>query len=47
MAIAGFQHLNIRCAETDLPAIEKFYGEVLWAQGRKAPAVPVSRTMAI
>ena len=29
MAISGFQHLNIRCAESDLPAIEKFYGDVL------------------
>ena len=29
MAISGFQHVNIRCAESDLPAIEKFYGEVL------------------
>ena len=25
----GFLHLNIRCAESDLPAIEKFYGDVL------------------
>jgi len=25
----GFLHLNIRCSEADLPAIEKFYGEVL------------------
>lgn len=25
----GFLHLNIRCSETDLPAIEKFYGDVL------------------
>src|SRR6185295_8838940 len=25
----GFLHLNIRCSESDLPAIEKFYGEVL------------------
>ena len=25
----GFLHLNIRCSEVDLPAIEKFYGDVL------------------
>lgn len=25
----GFLHLNIRCSEADLPAIEKFYGDVL------------------
>ncbi len=25
----GFLHFNIRCSESDLPAIEKFYGDVL------------------
>ncbi len=25
----GFLHLNIRCSKEDLPAIEKFYGDVL------------------
>ena len=25
----GFLHLNIRCSQEDLPAIEKFYGDVL------------------
>ena len=25
----GFLHLNIRCSMSDLPAIEKFYGDVL------------------
>ena len=25
----GFLHFNIRCSEADLPAIEKFYGDVL------------------
>ena len=25
----GFLHLNIRCSQQDLPAIEKFYGDVL------------------
>ena len=29
MKFEGFLHLNIRCSENDLPAIEKFYGEVL------------------
>jgi extradiol dioxygenase family protein len=29
MQFQGFLHFNIRCSETDLPAIEKFYGEVI------------------
>jgi extradiol dioxygenase family protein len=29
MKFNGFLHFNIRCAESDLPAIEKFYGEVI------------------
>jgi catechol 2,3-dioxygenase-like lactoylglutathione lyase family enzyme len=29
MIFQGFLHLNIRCSESDLPAIEKFYGDVL------------------
>ena len=29
MKFHGFLHLNIRCSESDLPAIEKFYGSVL------------------
>ncbi|MEK6594198.1 MAG: hypothetical protein AABZ67_14075 [Pseudomonadota bacterium] len=29
MKFGGFLHLNIRCGASDLPAIEKFYGEVL------------------
>jgi extradiol dioxygenase family protein len=29
MKFGGFLHLNIRCSASDLPAIEKFYGEVL------------------
>lgn len=28
MKFEGLLHLNIRCAKADLPAIEKFYGEV-------------------
>jgi len=29
MKFEGFLHLNIRCSKDDLPAIEKFYGDVL------------------
>jgi len=29
MRFEGFLHLNIRCSESDVPAIEKFYGDVL------------------
>lgn len=29
MKFEGFQHINIRCAIEDLPAIERFYSEVL------------------
>ncbi len=29
MKFQGFLHLNIRCSKSDLPAIEKFYGDVL------------------
>jgi catechol 2,3-dioxygenase-like lactoylglutathione lyase family enzyme len=29
MKFGGFLHLNIRCSERDLPAIERFYGDVL------------------
>ena len=40
MAIGGFQHVNIRCTENDLPAIEKFYGEVLDLKSGARPAFP-------
>ena len=34
MKFKGFLHFNIRCSENDLPAIEKFYGELLgWKKG--------------
>ncbi|HXV12192.1 MAG TPA: VOC family protein [Burkholderiales bacterium] len=34
MKFKGFLHFNIRCSENDLPAIEKFYGELLgWTKG--------------
>lgn len=29
MNVEGFLHINIRCSEDDLPAIEKFYSDVL------------------
>jgi len=29
MKFEGFLHLNIRCSKSDLPAIERFYGDVL------------------
>ena len=29
MQFQGFLHFNIRCSVSDLPAIEKFYGEVI------------------
>ena len=29
MKLKGVQHLNIRCAVSDLPVIEKFYGDVM------------------
>ena len=40
MAISGFQHVNIRCAESDLPAVEKFYSEVLGLKSGPRPAFP-------
>jgi catechol 2,3-dioxygenase-like lactoylglutathione lyase family enzyme len=38
MKIGGFQHMNIRCSPRDLPAIEKFYGEVLGLKRGYRPA---------
>src|SRR5262245_22967172 len=29
MKIRGLLHVNVRCAESDLPSLEKFYDEVL------------------
>jgi catechol 2,3-dioxygenase-like lactoylglutathione lyase family enzyme len=29
MKFEGFLHLNIRCSQQDLPAIERFYGDVI------------------
>jgi len=38
MKFRGFLHVNIRCAKSDLPAIEKFYGEVLGLKKGDRPA---------
>jgi catechol 2,3-dioxygenase-like lactoylglutathione lyase family enzyme len=38
MKFGGFLHLNIRCAKSDLAAIEKFYGEVLGLKKGYRPA---------
>jgi catechol 2,3-dioxygenase-like lactoylglutathione lyase family enzyme len=40
MKLTGVHHLNIRCAESDLPAIEKFYGEVLGLRKGDRPEFP-------
>lgn len=38
MKFGGFLHLNIRCSTRDLPAIEKFYGDVLGLKKGFRPA---------
>jgi catechol 2,3-dioxygenase-like lactoylglutathione lyase family enzyme len=40
MKLNGLHHINIRCAESDLPAIEKFYGEVLGLRKGDRPNFP-------
>ncbi|MBX9902748.1 MAG: hypothetical protein K2Y31_00225 [Burkholderiales bacterium] len=40
MKIDRIHHLNIRCAPGDLPAIEKFYGEVLGLKKGPRPNFP-------
>jgi len=37
MKIEGFLHFNIRCSEADLPAIEKFYGDVMGLKSGPRP----------
>ncbi len=37
MKLEGFLHFNIRCAEEDLPAMEKFYGDVLGLRAGSRP----------
>ncbi|MBI4194659.1 MAG: glyoxalase [Betaproteobacteria bacterium] len=38
MKFAGFLHLNVRCSKSDIPAIEKFYGDVLGLKKGYRPA---------
>lgn len=40
MKLNGVHHLNIRCAVSDLPAIEKFYGEVMGLKKGSRPNFP-------
>ena len=40
MKLNGLQHLNIRCAVSDLPKIEKFYGEVMGLKVGPRPNFP-------
>ena len=40
MKLKGVHHLNIRCAVSDLPAIEKFYGEVMGLKKGARPNFP-------
>lgn len=38
MKFGGFLHLNIRCSKSDMPTIEKFYGDVLGLKKGYRPA---------
>lgn len=38
MKFGGFLHLNIRCSKSDMPTIEKFYGDVLGLKKGRRPA---------
>ena len=40
MKLTGLHHLNIRCAVSDLPAIEKFYGDVMGLKKGDRPNFP-------
>ena len=40
MKVKGIHHLNIRCAVSDLPAIEKFYGDVMGLRKGDRPNFP-------
>ena len=40
MKLTSFLHLNIRCSPGDLPAIEKFYGDVFGLKRGYRPAFP-------
>jgi len=40
MALKGMHHINIGCRASDLPAIEKFYGEALGLKVGHRPSFP-------
>ena len=40
MKLNGLQHINIRCSVSDLPAIEKFYGDVIGLKSGARPNFP-------
>ncbi len=40
MKLHGFNHVNIGCSPSDLPAIEKFYGEALGLKSGFRPKFP-------
>src|SRR5574340_350596 len=40
MALEGMHHINIGCRASDLPAIEKFYGEALGLKPGHRPSFP-------
>jgi len=37
MKLQGFSHVNVRCSEDDLPAMEKFYSEALGLRSGNRP----------
>ena len=40
MKLNGVHHINIRCAVSDLPAIEKFYGDLMGLKKGSRPNFP-------
>ena len=40
MKLNGVHHINIRCAVSDLPAIEKFYGDLMGLKNGARPNFP-------
>lgn len=38
MQVAGLDHVNIRCREEDLPAMRRFWGEVVGLEEGRRPA---------
>lgn len=39
MIVSGLQHLNLRCARSDLPRMEQFYSEVVGLRRGTRPAL--------